>query len=166
MQAFINLCPDMLMVLTSPTRSIGWPGLSCRFNLSKPVLSCVFNNLAYRIAYHCPRQRALCHLRQSDVDMWAALEAVQMKDYVLALPGGLDAPVAEGGGNLSVSRRRKHSWFCVDLAVLAKTTSIGDAPFSVTNVTAVTVSFCVVHAMPIEKYSRFVLVSRLSSPLS
>lgn len=42
-------------------------------------------------------------LRQSDVHMWAALEAVQMKDYVQSLPGGLDAPVAEGGGNLSVS---------------------------------------------------------------
>lgn len=41
--------------------------------------------------------------RQSDVHMWAALEAVQMKDYVQGLPGGLDAPVAEGGGNLSVS---------------------------------------------------------------
>lgn len=35
--------------------------------------------------------------------MWEALEAVQMKVYVKALPGGLDAPVSEGGGNLSVS---------------------------------------------------------------
>ena len=35
--------------------------------------------------------------------MWDALEAVQMKDYVQSLPGGLDAPVSEGGGNLSVS---------------------------------------------------------------
>ncbi|CAN0507394.1 unnamed protein product, partial [Scytosiphon promiscuus] len=40
--------------------------------------------------------------RQSDVDMWAALEAVQMKEYITALPEGLDAPVSEGGGNLSV----------------------------------------------------------------
>ena len=40
--------------------------------------------------------------RQSDVDMWAALEAVQMKEYIKALPEGLDAPVSEGGGNLSV----------------------------------------------------------------
>ena len=42
-------------------------------------------------------------LRQSDVNMWSALEAVQMKGYVQSLLGGLDAPVAEGGGNLSVS---------------------------------------------------------------
>lgn len=35
--------------------------------------------------------------------MWQALEAVQMKGYVSALPGTLDAPVTEGGGNLSVS---------------------------------------------------------------
>ena len=41
--------------------------------------------------------------------MWDALEAVQMKDYVLSLPGGLDAPVSEGGGNLSVSRLRKRA---------------------------------------------------------
>lgn len=43
--------------------------------------------------------------------MWAALEAVQMEDYVLSLPGGLDAPVSEGGGNLSVSRRKKELGF-------------------------------------------------------
>ena len=47
---------------------------------------------------YCP---SLC-FRQSDVDMWAALEAVQMKEYIKALPEGLDAPVSEGGGNLSV----------------------------------------------------------------
>ena len=41
--------------------------------------------------------------REPDVHMWSALEAVQMKDHVQALPGGLDSPVAEGGGNLSVS---------------------------------------------------------------
>lgn len=37
------------------------------------------------------------------MNMWTALEAVQMKEYVQALPGGLDAAVSEGGGNLSVS---------------------------------------------------------------
>lgn len=41
--------------------------------------------------------------RHSDTKMWEALEAVQMKYYVSLLPGGLDAPVTEGGGNLSVS---------------------------------------------------------------
>lgn len=46
--------------------------------------------------------------RQSYVDMWAALEAVQMKAFVHGLPGGLDAPVSEGGGNLSVSLTPLH----------------------------------------------------------
>lgn len=46
--------------------------------------------------------------RQSDLDMWAALEAVQMKGYVYGLPGGLDALVSEGGGNLSVSLTSFH----------------------------------------------------------
>lgn len=41
--------------------------------------------------------------RHSDTEMWDALEAVQMKYYVRLLPGGLDALVTEGGGNLSVS---------------------------------------------------------------
>lgn len=36
------------------------------------------------------------------MEMWAALEAVQMKEFIRALPEGLDAPVSEGGGNLSV----------------------------------------------------------------
>lgn len=43
------------------------------------------------------------HARHSDAAMWEALEAVQMKDHVTMLPGGLDARVTEGGGNLSVS---------------------------------------------------------------
>ncbi len=57
------------------------------------------------------------------METWAALEAVQMKDYVQSLPGGLDAQVAEAGGNLSVSppplppeksKKRKNgvSWSC------------------------------------------------------
>lgn len=44
--------------------------------------------------------------------MWEALEAVQMKGYVTTLPGALDAPVSEGGNNLSVSRNGSRGEAC------------------------------------------------------
>ncbi|CAM9873955.1 unnamed protein product, partial [Sphacelaria rigidula] len=49
--------------------------------------------------------------KYSDAMMWEALESVQMKGYVQSLLGGLDAPVAEGGGNLSVSWMSR--WVCL-----------------------------------------------------
>lgn len=51
-------------------------------------------------------------IRHSDQTIWDALEAVQMKVYVTTLPGALDAPVSEGGNNLSVSRNDARGEAC------------------------------------------------------
>lgn len=43
----------------------------------------------------------------TDEEMWAALEVAQGRDFVAALPEGLDAPVAQGGTNLSGGQRQR-----------------------------------------------------------
>ena len=42
----------------------------------------------------------------SVTDLWTALEKVQLKDFVEALPGGLEFMVQEAGANLSVGQRQ------------------------------------------------------------
>ncbi len=39
--------------------------------------------------------------------MWEALEIAQARDFVEAMPGGLEAPIAQGGGNLSGGQRQR-----------------------------------------------------------
>ncbi|MGX1883826.1 ABC transporter ATP-binding protein [Streptomyces sp. NPDC055287] len=43
----------------------------------------------------------------TDAELWHALETAQAKGFVEALPEGLDAPVAQGGGNLSGGQRQR-----------------------------------------------------------
>jgi len=43
----------------------------------------------------------------TDDEMWDALEAAQARDFVERLPGGLAAPVAQGGTNLSGGQRQR-----------------------------------------------------------
>jgi len=43
----------------------------------------------------------------SDADLWRALELAQAKDFVEALDGGLDAPIAQGGTNVSGGQRQR-----------------------------------------------------------
>ncbi len=43
----------------------------------------------------------------TDEEMWAALEVAQGRDFVEALPEGLDAPVAQGGTNFSGGQRQR-----------------------------------------------------------
>ncbi|KAG2491020.1 hypothetical protein HYH03_010696 [Edaphochlamys debaryana] len=44
-----------------------------------------------------------------DSRLWEVLGAVQLRGAVAALPGGLDAGIAHGGGNLSVGQRQLFS---------------------------------------------------------
>jgi ATP-binding cassette subfamily B protein len=43
----------------------------------------------------------------TDEQLWAALEVAQARDFVEKLPGGLEAPVAQGGTNLSGGQRQR-----------------------------------------------------------
>lgn len=43
----------------------------------------------------------------TEEDMWAALTVAQARDFVAALPEGLDSPVAQGGTNFSGGQRQR-----------------------------------------------------------
>jgi ATP-binding cassette subfamily B protein len=45
----------------------------------------------------------------TEEEMWAALEIAQAKDFVAATPGGLDAPISQGGTNVSGGQRQRLS---------------------------------------------------------
>jgi ATP-binding cassette, subfamily B, multidrug efflux pump len=43
----------------------------------------------------------------TDEQLWAALEVAQAKDFVAQMPQGLDAPIAQGGTNVSGGQRQR-----------------------------------------------------------
>jgi ATP-binding cassette subfamily B protein len=43
----------------------------------------------------------------TDEELWHALEVAQARDFVEAMPGGLDAPIAQGGTNVSGGQRQR-----------------------------------------------------------
>ena len=43
----------------------------------------------------------------TDEDLWAALRVAQAEDFVAAMPGGLDAPISQGGTNVSGGQRQR-----------------------------------------------------------
>jgi ATP-binding cassette, subfamily B, multidrug efflux pump len=47
--------------------------------------------------------------KATDGELWEALEVAQARDFVQAMPGGLEAPIAQGGTNLSGGQRQRLS---------------------------------------------------------
>ncbi len=43
----------------------------------------------------------------SDEELWQALEIAQARDFVAKMPGGLDAPIVQGGTNVSGGQRQR-----------------------------------------------------------
>ncbi|SCG65863.1 ABC transporter ATP-binding protein [Micromonospora coxensis] len=43
----------------------------------------------------------------TDEELWTALEIAQARDFVAQMPGGLDAPIAQGGTNVSGGQRQR-----------------------------------------------------------
>jgi ATP-binding cassette, subfamily B, multidrug efflux pump len=43
----------------------------------------------------------------TDEELWGALEVAQARDFVAAMPGGLDARIAQGGSNVSGGQRQR-----------------------------------------------------------
>jgi ATP-binding cassette subfamily B protein len=45
----------------------------------------------------------------TDEELWHALRVAQASDFVEAMPGGLEAPIAQGGANVSGGQRQRLS---------------------------------------------------------
>jgi ATP-binding cassette subfamily B protein len=45
--------------------------------------------------------------KATDADLWQALDVAQASDFVRAMPGGLEAPIAQGGTNVSGGQRQR-----------------------------------------------------------
>ncbi|SCF36949.1 ATP-binding cassette, subfamily B [Micromonospora viridifaciens] len=43
----------------------------------------------------------------TDAELWAALEIAQARDFVAEMPGGLEAPISQGGTNVSGGQRQR-----------------------------------------------------------
>lgn len=57
------------------------------------------------------------HPQATDEEVWQALETAQAADFVRAMPGGLDAPIEQGGSNVSGGQRQR---LCIARAIAAQ----------------------------------------------
>lgn len=53
----------------------------------------------------------------TDDELWAALRTAQAEDFVRRMPGGLEAPIAQGGVNVSGGQRQR---LCIARALVAR----------------------------------------------
>ncbi|WP_298586449.1 ABC transporter ATP-binding protein [uncultured Kocuria sp.] len=53
----------------------------------------------------------------TDEELWAALRTAQAEDFVRRMPEGLDAPIAQGGANVSGGQRQR---LCIARALVAR----------------------------------------------
>ncbi|MDN5670104.1 MAG: ABC transporter ATP-binding protein/permease, partial [Renibacterium salmoninarum] len=53
----------------------------------------------------------------SEAEIWAALEIAQAADFVRELPDGLDAPIEQGGANVSGGQRQR---LCIARAIIGR----------------------------------------------
>ena len=53
----------------------------------------------------------------TDEELWRALEIAQASDFVLAMPGGLEAPIDQGGTNVSGGQRQR---LCIARALVKR----------------------------------------------
>ncbi len=51
----------------------------------------------------------------TDAELWRALEIAQARDFVAQMQGGLDAPIAQGGTNVSGGQRQR---LCIARAIV------------------------------------------------
>jgi ABC-type multidrug transport system fused ATPase/permease subunit len=54
---------------------------------------------------------------KTDADLWDALDAAHLKDFVRSLPGGLSSIIHQGGENFSVGQRQL-IWYAIFLLVM------------------------------------------------